>query len=124
MPIVMRTLYAVKFWMSAGSTSVAMTFVTFTTNVIRLPITGGEAGSAPTWRARTPIRIQTRTCAIRGVAAPPPSSTAWVVAIRGRRRPFRERGRGGPQSDGEEDDESDECDAAHGTPVTMNSAAI
>src|SRR2546427_9943730 len=72
--------------MSAGSTSVVMMFVTFTTNVIRLPHTGGEEGVAPTCRARTPITIQTRTKAILGVAGPPPSSTAWATAIRDRPR--------------------------------------
>src|SRR2546422_7962294 len=86
MPIVMCTLYAVRFWTSAGSTSVVMMFVTFTTNVIRLPQTGGEEGVAPTRRARTPIRIQTRTWAILGVAGPPPSSIACAVAIRERPR--------------------------------------
>src|SRR2546422_11111696 len=70
--------------MSAGSTSVVMMFVRFTTNVIRLPHTGGEEGVAPTCRARTPITIQTRTKAILGVAGPPPSSTAWATAIRDR----------------------------------------
>src|SRR2546428_8508731 len=86
MPIVMCTLYAVRFWTSAGSTSVVMMFVTFTTNVIRLPQTGGEEGVAPTRRARTPIRIQTRTWAILGVAGPPPSSIACAIAISERPR--------------------------------------
>src|SRR2546427_9378833 len=72
--------------MSAGSTSVVMMFVTFTTNVIRVPHTGGEEGVAPTGRGTTPITIQTRTKAILGVAGPPPSSTAWATAIRDRPR--------------------------------------
>src|SRR3989442_12334163 len=72
--------------MSAGSTSVVMMFVTLTTKVMRLPHTGDEEGLAPTWSARTPIRIQTRTWAILGVAGPPPSSIACAVAIRERPR--------------------------------------
>src|SRR3989442_9470436 len=72
--------------MSAGSTSVVMMFVTLTTKVMRLPHTGDEEGLAPTWSARTPIRIKTRTWAILGVAGPPPSSIACAVAIRDRPR--------------------------------------
>src|SRR3989442_12047721 len=72
--------------MSAGSTFVVMMFVTLTTKVMRLPHTGDEEGLAPTWSARTPIRIQTRTWAILGMAGPPPSSIACAVAIRERPR--------------------------------------